>query len=77
MYMIDVVQNQEDVNNFCNVMKSVKGFGNFCNLFMYLFNGKKDGFQIILLLEVIVKDEFLNIKNVSCDDMMVVYCVLL
>ena len=44
--------------------------GNFRNLLMYSPNGKKDGIQIIPLSEVAVKDEFLNIKNVSRDDMM-------
>ena len=50
-------------------MKSAKGPGNFRNLFMYSPNGKKDGIQIIPLSEVAAKDEFLNIKNVSRDDM--------
>lgn len=56
-------------------MKSAKGPGNFRNLFMYSPNGKKDGIQIIPLSEVAAKDEFLNIKNVSCDDMMAVHRV--
>lgn len=54
---------------------SAKGPGNFRNLFMYSPNGKKDGIQIIPLSEVAAKDEFLNIKNVSCDDMMAVHRV--
>lgn len=36
---------------------------------MYSPNGKKDSIQIIPLSEVAAKDEFLNIKNVSQDDM--------
>lgn len=36
---------------------------------MYSPNGKKDSIQIIPLSEVAAKDEFLNIKNVSRDDM--------
>lgn len=70
MYMTDAAQNQEDVNNIRQAMKSAKGLGNFRNLFMYSPNGKKDGIQIIPLSEVAAKDEFLNIKNVSRDDMM-------
>ncbi len=42
MYMTDAAQNQEDVNNLRNAMKSAKGPGNFRNLFMYSPNGKKD-----------------------------------
>ncbi|KEY57130.1 portal vertex protein [Serratia sp. DD3] len=41
MYMTDAAQNQEDVNNIRQAMKSVKGPGNFRNLFMYSPNGKK------------------------------------
>lgn len=42
---------------------------------MYSQNGKKDCIQIIPLSEVAVKDEFLNIKNVSRDDMMAAHRV--
>jgi len=62
------------VNNIHQAMKSAKGSGNFRNLFMYSPNGKKDGIQIIPLSEVAAKDEFLNIKNVSRDDMMAAHC---
>lgn len=37
---------------------------------MYSPCGKKDSIQIIPLSEVAKKDEFLNIKNVSRDDML-------
>lgn len=47
----------------------------FRNLIMYSPNGKKDGIQIIPLPEVAAKDEFLNIKNVSRDDMMAAHRV--
>lgn len=56
-------------------MKSAKGPGNFRNLFMYSPNGKKDGIQIIQLSEVAAKDEFLNIKNVSRDEMIAAHRV--
>lgn len=75
MYMTDAAQNQEDVNNIRQAMKNAKGPGNFRNLFMYSPNGKKDGIQIIPLSEVAAKDEFLNIKNVSRDDMMAAHRV--
>lgn len=75
MYMTDAAQNQEDVNNIRQAMKSAKGPGNFRNLFMYSPNGKKDGIQIIPLSEVAAKDEFLNIKNVSRDNMMAAHRV--
>ncbi len=56
-------------------MKSAKRQGNFRNLFMFSPNGKKDGIQIIPQSEVAAKDEFLNIKNVSRDDMMAAHRV--
>lgn len=70
MYITDAAQNQEDVKNIRQAMKSTKGPGNFRNLFMYSPNGMKDSIQIIPLSEVAAKDEFLNIKNVSRDDIM-------
>lgn len=76
MYMTDAAQNQEDVNNIRQAMKSAKGPGNFRNLFMYSPNGKKDGIQIIPLSEAAAKDEFPNIKNVSRVDMMAAQRVL-
>lgn len=75
MCRTDAAQNNEDVNYICKAMKSAKGPGNFRNLFMYSPNGKKDGIQIIPLSEVAAKDEFLNIKNVSRDDMMAAHRV--
>ncbi|MGY0146179.1 phage portal protein [Edwardsiella tarda] len=75
LYMTDAAQNQEDVNRIRQALKSAKGLGNFRNLFMYSPNGKKDGIQIIPLSEVTAKDEFLNIKNVSRDDMLAAHRV--
>jgi len=75
MYMTDPAQSQQDVDNIRSAMKSAKGPGNFRNLFMYSPNGKKDGIQIIPLSEVAAKDEFLNIKNVSRDDILAVHRV--
>lgn len=54
-------------------MKSAKSPGNFRNPFMYSYNGKKEGIQIIPLSEIAAKDEFLNIKNVSRYSMMAAY----
>ncbi|EPJ4165332.1 MULTISPECIES: phage portal protein [Citrobacter] len=75
MYMSDPAQNQSDVDNIREALRQSKGPGNFRNLFMYSPNGKKDGIQIIPLSEVAAKDEFLNIKNVSRDDMLAAHRV--
>jgi len=75
MYMSDPAQNQSDVDEIRKALKNAKGPGNFRNLFMYSPSGKKDGIQIIPLSEVAAKDEFLNIKNVSRDDMLAAHRV--
>lgn len=75
MFRTDAAQNHEDVNYICKAMKSAKGPGNFRNLFMYSPNGKKDGIQIIPFSEMATKDKFLNIKNVSHDDMIAAHRV--
>ncbi|ELY5850608.1 hypothetical protein SNN74_003369 [Cronobacter turicensis] len=56
-------------------MKNAKDLGNFRNLFMYSPNGKKYEIQIIPLSDFAAEDEFLNIKNVSRDDIMAAHRV--
>jgi capsid portal protein len=63
MYMTDAAQNQEDVNNIRQAMKSAKGPGNFRNLFMYSPNGKKDGIQIIPCQRLRRKMSFLTSRT--------------
>lgn len=76
LYMTDAAQEQEDVDALRQALKSAKGPGNFRNLFMYAPNGKKDGIQLIPVSEVAAKDEFLNIKNVTRDDVLCAHRVL-
>jgi PBSX family phage portal protein len=75
LYMTDSAQKQEDVDALRQALKDSKGPGNFRNLFMYAPNGKKDGIQLIPVAEVAAKDEFLNIKNVTRDDMLAAHRV--
>jgi len=75
LYMTDAAQKQDDVDNLRTALKNSKGPGNFRNLFMYAPNGKKDGIQLIPVAEVAAKDEFLNIKNVTRDDMLAMHRV--
>jgi capsid portal protein len=49
--------------------------GNFKNLFLYAPDGKKDGVQVIPISEVAAKDEFMNIKNVTRDDVLAAHRV--
>lgn len=56
-------------------LKAAKGQGNFKNLFIHAPKGKKDGVQIMPLSEASAKDEFLNIKTVSRDEMLAAHRV--
>lgn len=70
MYINDPAQQQSDIDDIRKALKESKGPGNFRNLFLYSPNGKKDGIQIIPVSEVAAKDDFMNIKNVSRDDVL-------
>ncbi len=70
LYMTDAAQNEKDVDAMRTALKNSKGPGNFRNLFMYAPNGTKDGLKLIPVSEVAAKDEFMNIKNVSRDDLL-------
>jgi PBSX family phage portal protein len=58
MYMTDVAQDREDLNNIRQAKNSAKGPDNFLNLFTYSPSGKKDGIQIIPLSKVAEKMSF-------------------
>ncbi len=51
-------------------MRGATGKGNFKNLFIHAPGGGEKGIQIIPLAEVAAKDEFLNVKNISRDDLL-------
>lgn len=66
---------ETDVQAIRKQLKESKGLGNFKNLFVYAPGGGKEGIKLIPIGEVAAKDEFLNIKNVSRDDILVVHRV--
>lgn len=70
MYLTDPTHKPEEIEAMRQALKDSKGPGNFRNMFVYSPNGKKDGLQIIPISEVMAKDEFLNIKNISRDDVL-------
>ncbi|WP_199153806.1 phage portal protein [Chromobacterium sp. ASV23] len=75
LYMTDPANNEQDIDNLRKALRDSKGPGNFRNLFMYAPNGKKDGLQLLPISEVTAKDEFLNIKNVTRDDVLAAHRV--
>jgi PBSX family phage portal protein len=56
-------------------LRDSKGPGNFRNLFLHMPGGGKDGVQIIPVGEVVAKDEFTGIKNISRDDVLAAHRV--
>lgn len=75
LYVTDAAQTQGDVDKMREQLTKTKGVGNFKNLFYYAPNGKKDGIQMIPISEVAAKDDFLNIKNASRDDVLAAHRV--
>lgn len=70
IYMTDPMANETDVENLKEQLNQAKGKGNFKNLFLYAPDGKENGIKVISLSDVVAKDEFLNIKNTSRDDLL-------
>lgn len=74
-HVSDTIINQETVDQLTEKFKAAKGVGNFKNLFLYTPGGKKDGVQILPIADVAAKDEFLNVKNVTRDDLLAAHRV--
>lgn len=75
IYLTDPTQNKDDVAAIKDQIRATKGTGNFKNLFINIPSGKKDGIQVIPLSDAVGKDEFLNIKNASRDDVLAAHRV--
>ncbi|OYQ75222.1 phage portal protein [Wohlfahrtiimonas sp. G9077] len=56
-------------------LKKTKQSGNFNNLLVHLPKGDKDSVQLIPISQIAAKDEFVNIKDVSRDDIATVHRV--
>ncbi len=70
LYVSDPAADVNDISNLRKALKESKGPGNFRNLFYYSPGGKKDGIQVIPTSEIAAKDDFINIKSISRDDML-------
>lgn len=73
--MTDAAADEAQVDELEAAFKQAKGPGNFRNLFLYAPNGKKDGVQIIPVGEAAVKDGFMDIKNVTRDEVLAAHRV--
>ncbi|QDJ13092.1 phage portal protein [Mergibacter septicus] len=75
IYLTDDIQNQADIDSIKEQLNKAKGMGNFKNLFIHSPTGDKKGLQVIPLSDISAKDEFLNIKNTSRDDILAAHRV--
>lgn len=75
LYISDPAQDQNDIDAMRKALKESKGPGNFRNLFLYSPAGKENGIKVIPLADVSAKDEFLNMKNVTRDDVLAAHRV--
>jgi PBSX family phage portal protein len=74
-YLSEPLADAKTAESLERVLGSAKGKGNFRNIFLNIPKGKKDGVQIIPISDVMAKDEFANIKNISRDDLLAVHRV--
>lgn len=75
LYATDPAQSQGDIDALRKQLTQTKNGGNFRNVFFYAPGGKKDGLQLIPISEVAAKDDFLNIKDSSRDDVLAAHRV--
>jgi PBSX family phage portal protein len=69
-YLGERLADAKDADAIKQALNGAKGRGNFKNVFINIPGGKKDGVQIIPIADVMAKDEFANIKNISRDDLL-------
>lgn len=74
-YFSDENLEDDDYEAFKAELKKTGGANQFKNLLLRAPGGKKDGLQLIPISEVMAKDEFVNIKKTTNDDIMIVHQV--
>lgn len=70
LYVSEAGMQNADSEALRKAMRDAKGPGNFRNLFLHIPNGKPEGVKIMPIAEVAASDQFLNIKEVTRDDML-------
>ena len=70
LYATDPNLDPEDEEILAKKIEESKGVGNFRSLFVNIPNGKEKGLQIIPVGNFESKDEFMNVKNVSAQDVL-------
>jgi PBSX family phage portal protein len=70
LYLADEGMGDASVEAIRKALRGTKGMGNFKNLFIHSAKGKPDGIKLLPIAEVGSKDEFLNIKAVTAEDLL-------
>ncbi|WP_343560389.1 phage portal protein [Kiloniella sp. b19] len=75
IYITDPNIKGEEAELLKSQLRKAKGMGNFKNMVVTAPNGNPDGIKLMPIAEVSAKDDFLNIKDVSRDDILAVHRV--
>ena len=75
LYISEETLGEKDSQAIRQAMRDSKGPGNFRNFFLHLPKGKEHGVKVIPIAEVGAKDEFLNIKDVTAQDLLAAHRV--
>lgn len=75
LYINEAAFSSADADELEEQINQSKGPGNFKSMFLHIPNGKEKGVQIIPVGESAAKDEFLNIKMVTRDDILAAHRV--
>ena len=75
LYATDIQIDEEGWTKVKQQLRQSKGDGNFKNVLLRSPGGNPDGIKLIPIAEVAAKDEFLNIKQVSAEDMLAIHRV--
>lgn len=75
LYSTDTKIDEKGWDAVKSQLRESKGAGNFKNVVLRAPGGNPDGIKLIPIAEVAAKDEFLNIKAVSAEDMMAIHRV--
>lgn len=75
LYSTDSKIDENGWDNIKSQLRSAKGAGNFKNMVIRSPDGNPDGLKLIPISEVAAKDDFLNIKQMSAEDMLAIHRV--
>ena len=70
LYSSDAIMGQKTADAIADALDAVRGKGNFKNVFAHVPGGDPDKIKLISFNEQGAKDDFLNIKDVSRDDVL-------